>query len=346
MTRRVPAEWEPREATILAWTHNADDWPGKHAAVVWAFVEFLRKAAETEPVFLLVPDTSRETRAKRALRKAEVNLERVTFLQTPLDRSWARDFSPFFVERKSERVAVDCRFDGWAKYDNWRLDDAAGSALAERFGDVVEKPTLRGERFTFEGGAIDFDGAGAALVTEECLLDPTTQVRNPGATKADYERIFEERFGVERTIWLEAGIVGDDTHGHVDDCARFVAPGTIAAATADSTDENHAPLAANLERLADARLADGSRPEILRLPSPAPLRFEGVRLPASYANFHFTRDRLLVPTFNDPADRIALGVLAEALPDREIVGVHAVDTVWGFGTLHCLSNGIPARRNP
>jgi agmatine deiminase len=193
-----------------------------------------------------------------------------------------------------------------------------------------------------EGGAVDVDGHGTILTTEECLLDPFVQVRNPGFKRVDYEQVFLENLGATHTIWLGRGIAGDDTHGHVDDLCRFVSERTIVLCREkDPTDPNHRVLEENRERLQGARLADGSIPEVVDLPMPAPLVFDGTRLPASYANFYLANACVLVPTFNDPSDRVALGILAELFTDRPVVGIHAVDLVWGLGTLHCLTQQQP-----
>ena len=196
-----------------------------------------------------------------------------------------------------------------------------------------------------EGGAIDVNGRGTLITTEECLLDPEVQVRNPGFGREDYERIFRDDLGAGNVLWLGRGIAGDDTHGHVDDLCRFTGPGTVVLCReADSADANYAALEENRERLQGMRLEDGSRIEVVPLPMPSPVHFDGRRLPASYANFYVANAAVLVPTFNDVRDREALGILGELFPDRPVVGIHAVDLVWGLGTIHCLTRQQPARR--
>jgi agmatine deiminase len=196
-----------------------------------------------------------------------------------------------------------------------------------------------------EGGAIDGNGAGTLLTTEECLLHPATQVRNPGFSRADYEAVFAKHLGIRKVLWLGNGIAGDDTHGHVDDLCRFVNTNTVVLCHEENRhDANYRALAGNRERLQRATDADGGKIEVVKLPMPAPLWFEGIRLPASYANFYIANDRVLVPTFNDPRDRQALGILAELFPSRTVTGIHAVDLVWGLGTIHCLTHEIPALR--
>ena len=199
-----------------------------------------------------------------------------------------------------------------------------------------------GRPVVLEGGAIDVDGEGTLLATEECLLD-SVQARNPELSRAQTEAVLQRELGAERVIWLGKGIVGDDTHGHIDDLARFVAPGRVLLCSErDSGDENYALLQENRERLEAARDAQGRKLEVIALPMPSPLGFEGRRLPASYANFYLANDVVLMPTFNDAKDRVALGLLGELFPSREVIGIHAVDLVWGLGTLHCMTQQEPA----
>ncbi|HVS64434.1 MAG TPA: agmatine deiminase family protein [Thermoanaerobaculia bacterium] len=341
---RMPAEWEPHEATWLAWPHNAADWPGRFAPIHWVYAEILRKLAPRERVRLIVRDRPHELRIRRTLEKVGVDLARVDLFRWATDRSWTRDTGPVFVlDRARRRCVAHFRFDGWAKYRNSTRDARIPARAAKALGvSLIE--VQRGKRqVVLEGGAIDVNGQGSILTTEECLLDPEVQVRNPGFDRAHYEQLFASVLGAANTIWLGRGIAGDDTHGHVDDLARFVSPRTIVLCReSDAADPNHRVLGENRERLEAARLEDGARPEIVDLPMPRPLFFDGQRLPASYANFYVANGIVLVPTFNDPADRVALGILAELFPDREVVGIHSVELVWGLGTLHCLSQQEPA----
>jgi agmatine deiminase len=292
-----------------------------------------------------VPDGATEKTARESLAKAHVDLEQVRFLERPLDRGWMRDCSPAFVQGPTGRQAVRFAFNAWAKYDDFAQDAEVAPFLAQATGSPVVD-AIHGERpVVLEGGAIDSNGAGTLLTTEECLLDPEVQVRNPGVTREDYEAIFREYLGIEKVLWLGKGIAGDDTHGHVDDLCRFVNPSTVVlCAESNPDDENYPCLAENRERLEGATTATGEAIEVLSLPMPAPLYFDGARLPASYANFYIGNEAVLVPTFNDANDRLALGILAECFPDRRVVGIHAVDLVWGFGTVHCLSHEVPAAK--
>ncbi|HQR29869.1 MAG TPA: agmatine deiminase family protein [Anaeromyxobacteraceae bacterium] len=343
----LPAEWEPHEATWIAWPHNRSDWPGRFGPIPWVYADLVRKLAAGERVRILVNDAAHQASARRHLERHGADLARVDFLRIPTDRVWTRDSGPIVVRTgpRGERAVAGFRFNAWAKYPDSRRD----ARIPERAAAAVQLPLLPvrhlGRAVVLEGGAIDVNGAGTVLATEECLLDPRVQVRNPGFGRADYETVFREALGCPATIWLGRGIAGDDTHGHVDDLARFVSPRTIVLARADDpAAPNHAPLAENRARLASARLADGSRPEVVDLPMPRPVRFAGQRLPASYANFYVSNAAVLVPTFNDPADRRALGILAELFPGRSVVGIHALDLVWGLGTLHCMTQQEPAAR--
>ena len=234
-------------------------------------------------------------------------------------------------------------FNAWARYPNWRKDAGVPARAAKALGVKFLPVRFHGKRVVLEGGAIEVNGRGTLIATEECLLDPEVQVRNPGISRVELEGVFRDHLGASNVVWLGRGIAGDDTHGHVDDLCRFTGPRTVVLCRErDPKDENHRVLEENRERLASARLEDGSRPEVVPLPMPAPLRFDGIRVPASYANFYVCNAAVLVPTFNDPNDRIALGILSELFRDRPVVGIHAVDLVWGFGTLHCLTQQQPA----
>jgi agmatine deiminase len=329
---------------VASWgSHSVGDWPGRFGPIPWAFADVVRKLAAGETVRLLVKDASHEAKARRHLLRQGADLGRVDFRRIPTDRSWIRDSGPVFVRKGGARAVAGFRFEAWSRYPDWRRDARVPERAARGLGLPVLPARLRGRDVVLEGGAIDVNGAGAILATEECLLHPTVQVRNPGFGRSDYEAVFRDVLGAPCTIWLGRGIAGDDTHGHVDDLARFVSASTIVLAREeDPSDENHAALSENRERLASARFADGSRPEVVFLPMPRPVALGGRRLPASYANFYVANAAVLVPTFNDPADRVALGILGELFRDRPVVGVHALDLVWGLGTLHCLTQQEPA----
>ena len=341
---RMPAEFERHAATWIAWPHHAPDWPGKLPAVELVYVEIVRALAGSggERVCIVVPDGRVRARARRLLAKAAVPARRVAFFTVPMNRSWIRDFGPIFVKRSREIAITDWKFNAWAKYPNWRRDDAVNAWLAPRLGMRRFTAEAGGRRVVLEGGAIDVNGRGSLLTTEECLLS-RKQARNPGLTREGMEGILAGTLGAPNVLWLGRGIAGDDTHGHVDDIARFTDPRTIVAAEEpDRRDANHAPLAENLRRLSRMRDEAGRPFQVLSLPMPARIVYERQRLPASYLNFYIANRSVLVPTFNDPRDRIALDQLARLFPSREVIGIHAVDLVWGLGTIHCLTQQQPA----
>ena len=340
---RLPAEFEPHEATWIAWPHNRTDWPGKFAPIPWVYCEIVRHLARAERVRILVNDEEAERRARRQLSRAHVPLDGVEFFHCPTDRGWTRDFCPLFLkDAAGRRAAVKFRFNGWARYDDWRRDEAAGEFVARRSKLPLWRPSLRGRRLALEGGAVEANGRGLLLATEECLLDPV-QARNPGLAREDLERVLREYLGVRRVLWLGRGIAGDDTHGHVDDIARFTGPATVAAAfEPDPSDPNHEPLRENLRRLRRFRDERGRALRVVTLPMPAPVYFNGQRLPASYANFYVANRLVLAPTFDDPNDRIALERLARLFPERCVIGIHCRDLVLGLGALHCLTMQQPA----
>ncbi len=347
---RMPAEWEPHEATWLAWPHNPEDWPGKFPSIPWLYAEIVRLLAERERVHLVVEDAKTQSRVSGMLKRAHANLGNVSFHQWPTDRGWTRDSGPIFVRNAAGQVAVtNWQFNAWAKYDDWRLDDQLPARVGELLGLPEWQPFLQNHdgtkhRVVLEGGSIEVNGAGAMLTTEECLLSEVQQ-RNPGLSRQQLEQAFSDYLGIDQVIWLGRGIAGDDTHGHVDDIARFAAPDVIIAAVEpDARDANHVPLAENLQRLKAARTPEGKQFTVIELPMPRPIVFRKQRVPASYANFYLANGVVLMPTFHDPNDRIALNILAEAFPDREVIGVHSVDLIWGLGALHCMTQQQPAAK--
>ena len=339
---RMPGEWEPHEATWLVRPHNARDWPGKLAAIRWAYVEIIRHLHVHETVCLVVQDAKGRDGAKRFLSRAGVNVERMKFVVKQTDRSWVRDSGPTFVTDGGNLGAACWRFNAWAKYSNWKRDQTLATTIAKHAGAGALLPTANGKPVVMEGGAIDSNGCGTLLTTEECLLSTDHQVRNPHLERRDLEQVFADTLGVRNVLWLGKGIAGDDTHGHVDEVARFIGPSKLVAATeTNSKDENYAPLKENLTRLRSMNDQDGRPLELIELPMPRPLYFDGLRLPVSYANFYVANSVVLVPTFNDPNDRVALGILAECFPEREVRGIHCVDMAWGVGTRHCATQQQP-----
>jgi agmatine deiminase len=352
---RMPAEWERHDATWIAWPHHEPDWPGKLGPIPWVYAEIVRALHRYEPVDVLCHDSNVLEDARRTLAAHGVATSPdeprpgafpVRLHVAPNDRVWLRDSAPTGVLAEDGSVRwVNWAFNAWAKYDNYAQDAQVGRAIADatRLPRMEpRRPDGRG-RLVLEGGGIETNGQGLLLVTEEWLLSDV-QVRNPGLGREDYERAFRDWLGIRQTIWLGEGCVGDDTHGHIDDIARFVGPDTIVLAhEEDPADDNHARSLDNLRRLRAAGGRHGAL-RVVTLPFPRAVEMNGERLPASYANFYIGNGVVLVPTFNDRNDRHALATLAELLPDHDVIGIHAVDLVWGLGTLHCLTQQQPRPR--
>jgi agmatine deiminase len=345
---RWPAEWERHDATWIAWPHHEPDWPGKFGPIPWVYAEIARVIAAHEPVHIICHDEKTSEQAWHCLQMHEVKKSRYHLHTAPTDRVWLRDSAPTMVHDAAGAVRlVNWDFNAWAKYDNFAHDRKVG-AVVESATKLARHEPLRPDgkgRVVLEGGGIETDGRGTMLVTEEWLLSEV-QVRNPGVDRAQYERIFADELGITKTVWLGEGCVGDDTHGHVDDIARFVSPGVMVLAhEEDPADENHKRSLDNLARLKGATDGTGAPIRVVTLPYPRAVVMDGARLPASYANFYIANGVVVVPTFNDPNDRAALNTLAECFPERQVVGVHSVDLVWGLGTLHCLTQQQPAARH-
>jgi len=331
---RMPAEWEPHAGTWLSWPHNRDTWPETLAEVEQAFRAMVAALAGREPVHVNVLDAAHERHVAKRLEGlgGAIHLHRI-----PTDDAWCRDHGPIgLVAEAAPPLALDCRFNAWGgKYPPYDRDDAAARAMAAALGIEVHSEPL-----VLEGGAIEVNGRGALLTTEQCLLNPN---RNPGMSRASIEARLRELLGVHEILWLGEGIAGDDTDGHVDDLTRFVGPAKVVTAVeSDVADENHRALAANRERLQALRLASGAGLEILELPMPAPRVAGGQRLPASYANFYIANGVVLVPAFDDPMDTDAQGLLAHCFPDRRILPIDSRALVQGLGAVHCLTQQIPA----
>jgi agmatine deiminase len=382
-TFRMPAEWEPHAATWLAWPHYKLDWPGKFEPIPWVYAEIIRYLSRHERVEIIVKDSAAERLARRTLQRAHALNDNIRFHRWRTDRVWTRDSGCAFVvpcgtgtpstslgqplaressgakaqspissssarleavpfQDNTSLAGIKWRFNAWAKYPNWKHDEKIGGLMAAAAGADEIHPTFGKNRVVLEGGSIDVNGRGTLITTEECLLNRVQQ-RNPEMKKRDYERIFAEYLGASNVIWLGSGIVGDDTHGHVDDITRFVSPDTVVTCVdGDPASENYEALRENIRRLRDATTEDGKPLATIDLPMPAPVYFEGRRLPASYANFYIANEIVLVPVFNDPNDRVALDILADIFPDREVVGIYCGDLIWGFGAIHCMTQQQPS----
>ncbi|MDR3667554.1 MAG: agmatine deiminase family protein [Ignavibacteriaceae bacterium] len=339
----LPAEWQKHEATWIGWPHNKEDWPGKFSPIPFVYAEIVRIISKGEIVRILVENDSHEKKARKVLKSVGVEFTNIEFYKIKTDRNWLRDAAPQFVIDKDGHLnLMHFKFNAWAKYSNYKKDKYIPGFISHKLKLPIHPVIHNGHIVVLEGGAIDINGKGTLLTTEECLLDPKVQVRNKNFTKQDYAGIFNQSLGIKNIIWLGKGIKGDDTHGHIDDLCRFVNENTILIVSEDNEkDENYIPLKENYEKIQDAVLEDGSKPRIIKLPMPSPVMFKGERLPASYANFYISNYAVLVPTFNDPNDKKALGILSDLFPNRKVIGIHSVDLVWGLGTLHCLTHEQP-----
>jgi len=354
----MPAEWEHHAATWLAWPHYHGDWPGKFEPIRWVYAEIIRNLAKHERVELIINNAAAARQARKVLERADALSENIRIHRWPTNRVWLRDSGCIFLKATHvashaaqvgtaglparQQLAIKFRFNAWAKYSNWRLDDKIGSHMAKGAQAHEIRPEALDSRIVLEGGSIDVNGSGTILTTEECLLSKE-QERNPHMARVHYEKAFADYLGAPHTIWLGRGIFGDDTHGHVDDLTRFVRKDTVVTMVEhNSKDTNHEPLRANLRRLQSARDQDGKQLTIVELPMPQPVIFEGRRLPASYANFYVANAVVLAPVFNRPNDRIALNTLAELFPTRAIVPIYSGDFIWGLGAMHCMTQQQPA----
>jgi len=347
---KLPAEWEKHEATWIGWPYNKSDWPGKFSPIPYVYAEIVKYISRGEKVSIFVHSKEHKLKTEKVLKDTDVSLSNIEFFIQKTDRGWLRDSGPMFVKEGKQIAALDFKFNAWAKYDDYKLDDKIPFFISEKLNLKRMVAEHNGRQVVLEGGAIETNGRGTLITTEECLLDEKIQTRNPGFTKLDYFEVFKKYFGVSNVIWLGKGIVGDDTHGHIDDLCRFVNQDTVvlvqpalpSGREENASDENYQILKENKERLQKVYLPNGSKLNVIDLPMPSPQVFKGQRLPASYANFYISNYAVLIPTFNDLNDRIALGILSELFPERKVIGIHSVDLVWGLGTLHCLTKEQPA----
>jgi agmatine deiminase len=345
LTRRMPAEWEPHRATWISWPHEHNDFPGKIEVIAWVYTEIVRALAPYEHVEILCNNDAVKEQAESYLSKSGIT-SGFTLHLCPSDRSWLRDSAPTAVRtQKGDLEWIQWDFNAWAKYSNYLNDKKVPPYIQS----VTKRDMIQAVRpdtnhsFVCEGGALETDGYGTLLTTEECLLS-TTQERNHNLSREQYEEVFKEYLGITHTIWLDRSCEGDDTHGHIDDVARFVAPGRVVLAyESDPSDPNHAASRENLKRLNQARDARGNPLEVILLPMPHRRTYDGYVLPASYVNFYIANNIVLVPTFNDPRDSEVLQTIQRLFPERTVTGISCVDLILGLGTLHCLTQQEPAQ---
>jgi len=333
-----PAEWHEHDATWLSWPHKEASWPGKLDAIYSPYSQFIKAVSEGERVCINIPNEELKQQAINYLLKADVNLEKITFYDHPTNDAWCRDHGPAFLlnpHAENPKIIVDWTYNAWGnKYPPYDLDDIIPTLVGKALHVPVVYPAI-----VMEGGAVDFNGAGTLLTTTSCLLNPN---RNPQLSKQQIEEYLCNFYGVDQILWLGDGIVGDDTDGHIDDITRFVNESTVVTVIEENKqDDNYGPLQDNLKLLKEMRLLNGKQLDIIELPMPAAIIYEGQRLPASYANFYISNAAVVVPTYRDKNDEKALDIIASCFPNRKIIGIDSTDVIWGLGSWHCLSQQEP-----
>lgn len=332
-----PAEWLPHRATWLSWPHNKNSWPGKITTIYKPYCEFIKMIARGEEVCINVTGIKMEKAARLMLNEIDANLDQIKFYHHPTNDAWCRDHGPAFViDGNNQKAIINWEYNAWGeKYPPYDLDNQIPSKIASVLSLPMYSPGV-----VMEGGSVDFNNNGIVLTTEACLLNKN---RNANLSKADIEQYIKGYYGANEVWWLNDGIVGDDTDGHIDDITRFVSNSTIVTAIENNeADANYTRLQKNLKVLNQLRFPNGTSPNIVKLPMPKPVIFKGQRLPASYANFYIANSCVVVPTYRDPAgDHMALEILSSLFSDREVIGIDSTDMIWGLGSFHCLSQQEP-----
>jgi agmatine deiminase len=334
-----PAEFAPHVATWLSWPHKEASWPGKIHSIFPSYAHFIKELVKGEEVKINVVNTAMQQFATQTLEKAGVDLSRVQFFLHPTNDAWCRDHGPAFLINPSAaqpKVIVDWGYNAWGdKYPPYDLDDVIPTLIARHYNYPVYNPGI-----VMEGGSVEFNGAGTVLTSTACLLNPN---RNPHLNQAQIEEYLRAYYGVEQVLWVDEGIVGDDTDGHIDDTVRFVNEDTVLTVIeTNRSDENYSLLQHNLKQLKAMRLSSGKQLNIVEIPMPEPLSYEGQRLPCSYANFYIANQSVIVPVFNSKNDDKALQLIEECFPGRQVIGIDSTDIIWGLGSFHCLSQQEPA----
>jgi agmatine deiminase len=334
-----PAEWKKHDATWLSWPHKEASWPGKIEKIYDVYAQFVGLLTKGEKVCINVNDKAMQTKAEQHLNQANVDFSQVQFFLHPTNDAWCRDHGPAFLIRPSTdqpKAIVDWRYNAWGgKYPPYHLDDQIPTLIAHHYGIPCFTPNI-----IMEGGSVEFNGKGTVLTTKSCLLNPN---RNPHCSQSEIESYLRQFYGVDQILWLNSGIEGDDTDGHIDDLTRFVNENTVVTIVADhSSHPDYQVLKANLKALESMHLINGQHLNIVELPVPKPYFEEGQLLPCSYANFYISNAAVVVPIFEDPNDDKALDILSTCFKDRKVIGLNSKDIIWGLGSFHCLSQQEPA----
>lgn len=330
----MPAEWEHHEATWLSWPKDPETFPGEILRrVEGIYIQMISALAKGEKVHILAEDDAMESKILGMLEKAEGTHNVVIHKIATID-VWMRDYGPIFVKGEELKI-TKWTFNAWGgKYEDLMLDDSVVDKLLPFLNMEIIRPGI-----VLEGGSIDVNGKGSLLTTKQCLLNKN---RNPTLSKGQIEAKLKENLGVSNVIWLDEGVAGDDTDGHIDDIARFVGPRKVLCAMEDNpSDQNHNLLKKNLETLKGAKDQDGEALVVVPLPMPGIVNSPYGRLPASYANFYIGNDAVLLPIFNHANDEKAISLLAESFPERKVVPIFCEPLVWGLGGIHCVTQQQP-----
>ena len=343
---RMPAEWERQESTLIAWPHNKNDWPGRFENIPDVFAQIISQISKVQKVKILIQHNLVKKNIYPLLRKYKAKLKNIFFITIKTDRVWTRDSGPIYVVNKNKKILLDWKFNAWAKYKNYKYDNAINKKLNKIKNLELIKPKFKIQKkfkdIVLEGGSIDVNGKGTIITTKECLLSKVQQ-RNPGLKKKDIESIFNKYLGAKNTIWLNKGIAGDDTHGHIDDIARFVDTNKIFLAYEyNKKDKNFKPLDENYKILNISKDQNGKKITIIKLPMPKPIFIEKTRVPASYLNFYIANKIVLVPVFKDKNDKKVLKIFKRNFRNRKIIPIDCLDLIWGFGAIHCMTQQEPA----
>ena len=342
----MPAEWEKQESTLIAWPHNKNDWPGRFENIPDVFAQIISQISKVQKVKILIQNNLVKKNIHPLLRKYKAKLKNIIFITIKTDRVWTRDSGPIYVVNKNKKILLDWKFNAWAKYKNYKYDNAINKKLNKIKNLELIKPKFKIQKkfkdIVLEGGSIDVNGKGTIITTKECLLSKVQQ-RNPGLKKKDIESIFNKYLGAKNTIWLNKGIAGDDTHGHIDDIARFIDTNKIFLAYEyNKKDKNFKPLDENYKILNISKDQNGKKITIIKLPMPKPIFIEKTRVPASYLNFYIANKIVLVPVFKDKNDKKVLKIFKRNFRNRKIIPIDCLDLIWGFGAIHCMTQQEPA----
>ena len=339
---RMPAEWEKQKSTIVAWPHNKNDWPNKFFSIPHLFAEIISKISKYQKVNILIQRKRSIVEVANLLNKFNSKNRNINYLVCKTNRSWTRDSVPTIIKYKNKKkIFCNWKFNAWAKYKNFKQDEKICQNIKKYINYDIIKPVFKKKRIVLEGGSIDVNGDGLLLTSKECLLS-NVQQRNPGLNRRDYEFIFNKYLGVKKVIWLNKGIVGDDTHGHIDDIARFVSKNRIFLAYENKKkDKNFKNLNENYNLLKKFNF-ENVKFKITKIPMPKPIFIDKIRVPATYLNFYIANKIVLLPIFDDPNDKIVINIFRREFKNRKIIPINCRNLIWGFGAIHCLTQQEPA----